>query len=426
MSLLLDTLGCAAPPQPVILSAPAPEPPPPEAPAQETTTGFIGSDLYRLPNRTRRITFPLRGRSGRMTFSPPQIPDPLPRQAIVVEAARAGLGWRSVGRTALLHGLFLGIFLYSATIDQEPAAARHALPPDRITSAPTLTMACFTQPGEIRKELFTPTTPPAPAVGRATIPTRSNAKGRENPPAPVRMPERAPEPKASSPTLAALHTPARIETEAPASVLTRPTRPARYLFLSNQPPLLTQARKALLAGDLTTARRHYDQALHQQPGHPTALAGLAALAIRDRQLDRARTLYRELSHREPHSILALAGLSALDPNPEIETLEQRLRQLAGSTARTMPLQFVLGNRLAARQEWPAARDAFRAALQQDGANPDLHHNLAIALDRLGDRRAALEHYREALRVATLRGWAGFDPERIRRRAAILETKAVEG
>ncbi|MEO5344898.1 MAG: tetratricopeptide repeat protein [Magnetococcus sp. YQC-9] len=281
---------------------------------------------------------------------------------------------------------------------------------------------------------------PMPYAARAAQPSQSAARAPEPISRTARTPETAPGSAARIPkslpvlpqvpeigerqpiTVATLHSMPRIEERAPTSELTRsPAKPARYLFLSSQPAAASQARKALLKGDGVKAKRLYETVLRQEPHHPAALAGLAALALRDQQPERARTLYQELARVQPDSPLALAGLSALDPNSDPYALELRLKRLPIDSAEALPLQFVLATKLASNDNWTAARDGFRAALGYDANNPDLHHNLAIALEHIGDKRAALEHYREALRTRTQRGWAGFDPNRIQRRIATLQS-----
>ncbi|MBF0263245.1 MAG: tetratricopeptide repeat protein, partial [Magnetococcales bacterium] len=223
-------------------------------------------------------------------------------------------------------------------------------------------------------------------------------------------------------TAASLHAKERIEEQNPSHAWSRsPARPARYLFLSNQPTPLNLAREALNKGENAKASQLYERVLRQEPGNPSALAGLAALAMREQREDRARHLYQELARLQPDSPIALAGLNALDRSSAPETLESRLRALPAGSPDIPPLQFVLGTRLAARDRWPAARDAFQAALRFDADNPDLHHNLAVALEHTGARQEALTHYREALRARAHRGWAGFDPNRIQRRIFTLQT-----
>ncbi|GAB0057024.1 hypothetical protein SIID45300_01344 [Candidatus Magnetaquicoccaceae bacterium FCR-1] len=313
---------------------------------------------------------------------------------------------------------------------QTTAATRPPVVPTQTTAAtrppvvPTQTTAA-TRPPVVPTQTTAATRPPVvPTQTAATshpaeIPATASARIPKSLPVLSRMPEigeRGPF------TAASLHARERIEEQTPSHEWTRsPARPARYLFLSNQPTPLNQARVALNKGENAKARRLYESVLRQEPGNPSALAGLAALAMREQREDRARQLYRELARLQPDSPIAMAGLNALDRSSDPETLESRLRALPAESPDIQPLQFVLGTRLAARDHWPAARDAFRAALRFDADNPDLHHNLAVALEHTGARQDALTHYREALRARAHRGWAGFDPNRIQRRIFTLQT-----
>jgi len=56
----------------------------------------------------------------------------------------------------------------------------------------------------------------------------------------------------------------------------------------------------------------------------------------------------------------------------------------------------LGNVHDLRAELPAARDAFRGAIESESAGPLAHYNLAAVLERLGEEEEAETHYRRAL------------------------------
>lgn len=71
---------------------------------------------------------------------------------------------------------------------------------------------------------------------------------------------------------------------------------------------------------------------------------------------------------------------------------------AGTSAKAAPLMSE-GDRLAAAKDWQAASQAYRSAV---AAQPDLaeaHYNLAVCLDRLGDKAEAKKHYVTAANLA---------------------------
>ncbi|WP_447973979.1 tetratricopeptide repeat protein [Nitrospira sp. Kam-Ns4a] len=58
-----------------------------------------------------------------------------------------------------------------------------------------------------------------------------------------------------------------------------------------------------------------------------------------------------------------------------------------------------GNRLYAVKQWAQARAQYESAIQAAPGLAEAHYNLALTLDRLGDRPAAKKHYLEAANLA---------------------------
>lgn len=79
--------------------------------------------------------------------------------------------------------------------------------------------------------------------------------------------------------------------------------------------------------------------------------------------------------------------------------ESHLRLLTAEHPAQATLHFRLGNLLARQQRWPEARLAYQTALEKHSGHPDLHHNLAIALDHLEQLPTAIHHYRAALQAS---------------------------
>ena len=69
--------------------------------------------------------------------------------------------------------------------------------------------------------------------------------------------------------------------------------------------------------------------------------------------------------------------------------------------------FSLGNLYARHNRWADAQQAYFQALPNHPDNPDYNYNLAVSLDRIGQRQAALKYYDTAVTL-TDSGHAGFD------------------
>lgn len=170
----------------------------------------------------------------------------------------------------------------------------------------------------------------------------------------TQAPEAAPESPASPPP----HTAGRLDT---------PLRQAP------QAPRNTARKSA--SKDLSTTPQP-DTAIHLQPGAGTGnTTSLAHAAYLGNQLSQAEALYREALQAEPDDLDALRGL---------------------------------GTTLARQHRWAEAGRTYAHARNLAPDDPDLSYNLAVALDRAGQPRAAANHYRQALTLAT-RSSARFNP-----------------
>ncbi|MBI5919093.1 MAG: tetratricopeptide repeat protein [Nitrosomonadales bacterium] len=204
-------------------------------------------------------------------------------------------------------------------------------------------------------------------------------------------------------------------------VCANPEAPAiRIEHRQNDDALTPQLRagwQAYRAGDLATARQHYEQALLLDARNRDALLGLSAIALQQNEdADAAHHLVRaiELDPRDP---IAQAGLATL--NGEIET-ESRIKLLL-VPAPDAALLFALGNLYAARSDWSAARLNYAGACQLAPDFAPCAHNLAVSLDHLGQYPQAAHHYQRALQLDA-RGTSGFDAARVRQRLDALSQR----
>lgn len=186
---------------------------------------------------------------------------------------------------------------------------------------------------------------------------------------------------------------------------------------SMQPDDVTRAYGAFQLGKLDVATTLYRRTLARDPARVDALLGLGAIAMRERRLADAHHYYREVLARSPRHPVASAALFMLDGGDSNEASEARLKLLADREADSPYLRFALGNLYAKQQRWSDAQEAYFAAFARAPANADYAYNLAVSLDQLGQRKAALGYYRKALALRA--PGAAFDAARAHARVAAL-------
>jgi tetratricopeptide (TPR) repeat protein len=184
-------------------------------------------------------------------------------------------------------------------------------------------------------------------------------------------------------------------------------------------PRVGTAYAAYLAGDLTSARNEYQQALREEPANRDALLGVAALDVRAGRFELAEAAYLRLLQADPRDAHAQAALIALragrvDP----VAAESRVKTMLADNPAAHVLNFTLGNQLAQQGRWAEAQQEYFKAFAADPENPDFAFNLAVSLDQMRQPRLALDYYRRAIALAEKRT-AGFDLAGARSRAAQL-------
>ncbi|RKZ34485.1 MAG: tetratricopeptide repeat protein, partial [Gammaproteobacteria bacterium] len=88
--------------------------------------------------------------------------------------------------------------------------------------------------------------------------------------------------------------------------------------------------------------------------------------------------------------------------------ESRLKLLLADEPEAGHLHFGLGNLYARQGRWPQAQDAYFNAYTTQPQNADYAFNLAVSLDHLAQRDAAMSYYQRALDLGD-RQSAGFEP-----------------
>lgn len=79
--------------------------------------------------------------------------------------------------------------------------------------------------------------------------------------------------------------------------------------------------------------------------------------------------------------------------------EVRPLHAAAGTSAVVSQQLEQGNQLFAQQDWAGAQLVYLAAIQADQTLAEAHYNLALTLERLGEKAEAKKHYVAAANLA---------------------------
>lgn len=159
-----------------------------------------------------------------------------------------------------------------------------------------------------------------------------------------------------------------------------------------------QAYRLLQEGRWQEALAAYQSLLVVHPDHPDFRLGLALSLT---QLDRASEAiphYHTVLRLDPDNAVAIAALVGLGAI-ETRTGESRLRHVLAQQPNEPALWQSLGQSLSQQQRWSEAQEAFFRAHTLAPESPDIAHNLAVSLDQLGQRTAALRFYQIAVNLS---------------------------
>lgn len=172
---------------------------------------------------------------------------------------------------------------------------------------------------------------------------------------------------------------------------------ARVSVASHQPDPLSEARQALLAGERSRAIALLEQLVRGEPDNREALRWLARAWLADGQGARLLAelpaqLARFPADSELRVLLARAQLQAGDAAAAIATLADRLPPLAGDPA----YHALLAALYQQAGQWQDSARVYRNLVLLRPEQASWQLGLGIALEQLGERAAAGQHYRLAL------------------------------
>lgn len=172
---------------------------------------------------------------------------------------------------------------------------------------------------------------------------------------------------------------------------------ARVSVASHQPDALVEARQALLAGDNERAIALLEDLNRRQPDNREALRWLARAWLSDGRVERLiaelpAQLQRFPTDSELRVLLARALLQSGDGAAAVATLAERLPPLASDPA----YHALLAASYQQTAQWRESAQLYRNLVQLRPAHGAWQLGLGIALEQLGERAAAAQHYRQAL------------------------------
>ncbi len=265
---------------------------------------------------------------------------------------------------------------------------------------------------------------PAPAAVPQAVPLTSlllpppQTGDKENPTAP---------PAAAAPAAAAAASVPAAPVPAPAPIVSSAPRDnIKIVAGSTAPtinPVLSEAYTALTSGNLESSQRLYNQLLKSDPRNTEALLGLAAIATQQGDRDTANKHYIKVLELDPRNAFAQAGMIGMLGRADPQSAETRVKQLISRDPSEAYLYFTLGNTYVDQNRWPDAQQAFYQAHHLQPDNPDYAYNLAVALEHIGQSKAALDFYRRAVVLAAAKGHANFSTTAAQDRVAKLEKAA---
>lgn len=160
-------------------------------------------------------------------------------------------------------------------------------------------------------------------------------------------------------------------------------------------PLLNSAYRDYRNGKFDQAQQTYREVLKLDERNTDALLGLAAIAQRRGEDGIAANYYAKVLALDPRNAVANSGMSELTIG---DNRESHLKNLLNEQQDSASLHFALGNRYAEQSRWAEAQQAYFNAYRLEPDNAGLAFNLAISLDRLGQKKTAVQYYQRALQL----------------------------
>jgi tetratricopeptide (TPR) repeat protein len=162
---------------------------------------------------------------------------------------------------------------------------------------------------------------------------------------------------------------------------------------------VNEAYTAYQQGDYAAARSMYEDIVRNIPESRDGLLGLAAISLVEGNQEQAFEFYAQVVKVDPQNTVANAAILNMVNTAQEINQESSIKLMLYSNPEASFLHFTLGNIYAAQTRWAEAQQAYFDAYRHDSTNPNYALNLAISLDRLSHKEAALDYYNTALELA---------------------------
>jgi Flp pilus assembly protein TadD len=189
--------------------------------------------------------------------------------------------------------------------------------------------------------------------------------------------------------------PATLNSASKTSRVARPSHAPKFASTPNSDldEVLNQAYQEYRAGNFDLAQPHYQAVLTKEPNNTDALLGLAAIAQHHHADAVAASYYGKVLAQDPRNAVANAGMTALTTD---DNRESRLKSLLHEQPNAASLHFALGNHYAEQSRWSEAQQAYFNAYKLEPNNAELAFNLAVSLERLGQKKLSAQYYQQAI------------------------------
>lgn len=160
-------------------------------------------------------------------------------------------------------------------------------------------------------------------------------------------------------------------------------------------PILNSAYLAYRSGKFEQARQQYQEVLKLDARNIDALLGMAVIAQHRGSDNEAAHYYTQALLLDPRNAVANAGMSVLTTD---DNRESRLKYLLNEQQNSSSLHFALGNYYTEQTRWSDAQKSYANAYTLEPDNTEIAFNLAVSLDRLGQKKSAAQYYQRALQL----------------------------